>query len=62
LPLSGRSEFPISPELERLVMVCLARDRKDRPTAADLSRLLAAVSVEPWTAADAEEWWRAHQP
>jgi eukaryotic-like serine/threonine-protein kinase len=56
--LSSRTEVNVPPELEQLVMACLARTPAHRPTAAELSRALAAVPVEPWTEADAANWWQ----
>ena len=57
LPLQGRSELPIAPELERLVMSCLARNTDERPTAAGLADQLAALPIAPWTEVDARRWW-----
>ena len=59
-PLSVRTELPVPPELERLVMACLARRPDDRPTASELSQALAAVPVAAWTEADAAQWWHLH--
>jgi serine/threonine-protein kinase len=56
-PLSSRTEMPVPPDLERLVMKCLARRPEDRPSAAELSRKLAGLPVPPWTETDAERWW-----
>ena len=57
-PPSERVTTPISGEVDRLVLDCLAKRSEDRPaTAAELSRRLAALDVEPWTDADAHEWW-----
>lgn len=54
--LSGRS---IPPRLEQLVMACLAKRPEERPqSAAELSRLLAAIEVSPWTEEQAAEWWK----
>jgi eukaryotic-like serine/threonine-protein kinase len=61
LPLSSQSELPIPPDLERLVMACLARSPEARPDAHELSRSLAALQVEPWTEADAARWWQVYQ-
>ena len=51
--------MPRSPAgMDRLVLDCLAKRPEDRPaTAAELSRRLAALDVEPWTDADAHDWW-----
>ena len=58
--LSSRTEIEVPLELERLVMACLARTPAHRPTAAELSRGLAAVPIAPWTEADAATWWQAN--
>ena len=64
IPPSERSELPIPPPLERLVMACLAKSPADRPQSAkELSRQLEEIGgVTPWTEEHAREWWDAHQP
>jgi serine/threonine-protein kinase len=60
VPPSKRVAFPIPPDLEQLVMACLAKSPDERPGgAAALVLMLDAIDVEPWTAAQAEEWWAA---
>jgi len=57
-PPSQNGQRPVPPDLERLVLSCLAKKPEERPqSAAELDRLLAAVTVEPWTDLDAREWW-----
>jgi hypothetical protein len=58
-PLSGPGGLPIPPELERVVVACLARRRDDRPTAAELSQALGALRIRPWTEEDAAGWWES---
>ena len=59
VPPSKRTELMIPPELERIVMQCLARDPAARPQSAlDVDEALAALPVPRWTAADAAEWWK----
>lgn len=63
-PASSRTEMPIPPELDALVMSCLAKDRELRPKSArDLLQRLDALPLQrPWTDARAREWWRGHLP
>src|SRR5262249_9126935 len=60
---SLRSEFPIPPALDPLVLECLAKDPAARPSsAASLARCLAAaVPPEAWTADAAHAWWELHR-
>jgi eukaryotic-like serine/threonine-protein kinase len=52
----------ISPELERVVLACLAKDPDDRPqSAVELRRRLEACAVEPWDGESARTWWLEHQ-
>ncbi len=60
---SQRSELPISPELDRVVLACLAKKPEERPqTAAELDRMLAQIQIEPWSEEEATRWWQIHQP
>ncbi|MCE5306714.1 MAG: serine/threonine protein kinase [Acidobacteriales bacterium] len=64
VPPSERSETPIPAGLERIVVACLAKDRKDRPqTAIDLDRMLVTLDDTPlWTQDDAQRWWQVNLP
>jgi serine/threonine-protein kinase len=64
VPPSSKSEVPIPPALERLIMECLAKDPAERPQSArELSRRLGSiVTPNPWTDERAREWWAMHQP
>lgn len=64
VPPGKRSETPVPPELDALVMDCLAKDPDARiPSAQALAERLSAISVdEPWSATRAEEWWSLHAP
>jgi len=61
---SLRVELPIPPELEDLVMECLAKEPGSRPASAEiLSARLACVSLSSaWTVERAERWWALHLP
>jgi serine/threonine-protein kinase len=63
-PPSSRTELPIPPDLDALVLSCLAKDRELRPKSArDLLQRLDAVALpQPWTDARAREWWKIHLP
>jgi serine/threonine-protein kinase len=62
-PPSMHTTQTVPPELDRLVMACLAKQPDDRPSsAAVLARRLAAAPVEPWSEDDAAQWWAQHDP
>jgi serine/threonine protein kinase len=62
VPPSERLGRPVAPDLERVVLACLAKRPEDRPASAtDLAaRLAACTPSTPWTDADAEAWWLAY--
>lgn len=58
VPPSRRTTLPVPAALDAAVLACLAKRPEERPrSAAELSRLLAAVQVEPWGEELAREWW-----
>jgi serine/threonine-protein kinase len=61
---SARTELPIPPALDSLVLSCLAKDPAERPqTARELSRRLAEVDgADGWTEDRARTWWATHRP
>jgi eukaryotic-like serine/threonine-protein kinase len=62
-PPSERTELDVDPELDRVVLACLAKRPDDRPqTAGELDHMLADIEIEPWSEEDATQWWRTHQP
>lgn len=64
LPPSQRSEMPIPPELDALVLSCLEKDPNKRPQNAEqLFRLaLNCRTCEGWGQEAAREWWLQHVP
>jgi serine/threonine-protein kinase len=61
---SERTELPIPPELDRLVLACLEKDPSLRPPTADaLAEALRPMAARhPWTAEQAGDWWRVNRP
>jgi serine/threonine-protein kinase len=63
VPPSERTELPVPPALDALVLACLARRPEDRPqTAGDLDHALAAIPLTPWTEEQAHTWWITNHP
>lgn len=63
-PPSHRTELPIPPELEAIVLDCLSKKPGDRPQTADelAARLAAVPLAREWTEGRAREWWDRHLP
>ncbi len=58
LPPSERLGRPIAPDLEAVLLTCLAKSPDDRvQSARDLVRLLKRAAATAWTDADADAWW-----
>ena len=64
LPPSQRTELPIPPQLDQLILACLEKDPARRPQSArELSRRLADIPIgKPWTEEQAYLWWSRHEP
>jgi len=64
VPPSRRSEVPIPPALDALILECLAKDPASRPPSAVALglRLAAIVPADPWTPEKAQAWWELHSP
>ncbi len=61
-PPSSRTELPIPPELDAVILACLEKDPASRPQSArELSQRLAAVPVgRVWNEEAAQAWWESH--
>jgi tRNA A-37 threonylcarbamoyl transferase component Bud32 len=58
VPPSQRSGIPAEPELERVVLGCLAKSPEGRPpSATELDRMLGEIGIEPWSEEEAKQWW-----
>jgi serine/threonine protein kinase len=64
VPPSQRTELPIPPELDELIMSCLEKDPDKRPqNAEELLRFRwDCKTCERWTNAYASAWWQTHVP
>jgi serine/threonine-protein kinase len=64
LPPSERTELPIPPELDAIVMACLEKDPNKRPqNAEELLRIACnCQTCEGWNQAAAKAWWERHLP
>jgi serine/threonine-protein kinase len=62
--LGDRTELPIPPDLEQVIMDCLEKDPARRPpSSAELCRrLMACEAAGQWTPDRAERWWQSHAP
>lgn len=61
---SEQSELPVPPELDAIVLACLAKKPDDRPQSAEeLQARLAAIKLAaPWDQHRARSWWQTHVP
>jgi tRNA A-37 threonylcarbamoyl transferase component Bud32 len=63
-PPSQRTELPIPPALDAVVLACLAKAPEDRPPTADhlAQRLEDLADVPRWGRGQARAWWDLHAP
>jgi serine/threonine-protein kinase len=62
-PPSQRTELPIPPDLERLILQCLEKKPENRPSSArELRERLLMSGAPAWTEHDAASWWEHHLP
>ncbi|MEO8259533.1 MAG: serine/threonine-protein kinase [Acidobacteriota bacterium] len=61
---SQRTELPIPPELDAIVLACLHKDPDKRPqNAEEMLRIVRNCrTCEGWTQAAARSWWEKHLP
>ena len=59
---SQKTELNVPPELDELILRCLAKKREDRPQSGDeLRDALDAIPLpNPWTRKRATKWWGVH--
>ncbi|TFG44717.1 MAG: serine/threonine protein kinase, partial [Gemmatimonadales bacterium] len=61
---SAKARYPVSPELDAVVLACMAKAPNDRP--ADAEALIAMLDGlqfdSPWTLERARLWWDEHLP
>jgi serine/threonine-protein kinase len=62
-PPSSRLRAPVAPDLENVILSCLAKRPEDRPASAlNLrERLRACAAAGRWTNARAAQWWSVHR-
>jgi eukaryotic-like serine/threonine-protein kinase len=63
-PPSRRATVEVPPELDAIILACLAKRPEERPASARelADRLAACPQREPWTPERAHAWWEEHLP
>jgi serine/threonine-protein kinase len=63
-PASAHSKFQVPPELDALLLACLAKNPDERPTdaAAVRARLEQVPLADAWSQARAAAWWNEQMP
>jgi serine/threonine-protein kinase len=64
IPPSQRTELPIPPELDELVLACLQKDPDKRPQNAEVVFKMACgcKTCDRWNSDLAQTWWEKHLP
>jgi serine/threonine protein kinase len=64
VPPSRRTELPIPPQVDEMVMRCLAKDPDQRPQSAEalLAMMEGCTVCKSWDRATAKRWWQTHLP
>jgi len=63
VPPSQRTEIEVDPELEAIILSCMAKDPEDRPSdAGALKAALLPIAGRGWDAERARTWWELHHP
>ena len=64
VPPSQRTQRPIPPQIEQVVLACLDKDPDRRPQDAEqlLQRLQRCTGPAEWSGISAQRWWETHLP